>query len=106
MGAGLDPRWRNVARDLLSHKLRTLLVVLSIAVGVFAILVVIGGRGILLQTFDDNLPKSNPSNAALYTSGFGADLVERVKRADGVRDAEGRLVYTFRYREGDVTTAA
>ncbi|HMC03738.1 MAG TPA: ABC transporter permease, partial [Cellulomonadaceae bacterium] len=106
MGAGLDPRWRKVARDLLSHKLRTLLVVLSIAVGVFAILVVIGGRGILLQTFDDNLPKSNPSNAALYTSGFGADLVERVKRADGVRDAEGRLVYTLRYRAGDVTTTA
>ena len=50
----IAPRWRKVARDLLSHKLRTLLVVLSIAVGIFAILVVMGGRGILLQSFDAN----------------------------------------------------
>lgn len=106
MAGGLDPRWRKVVRDLMSHKLRTLLVVLSIAVGIFAILVVVGGRGILLETFGDNLPKSNPSTAALYTTGFGSDLVERVKRADDVRDAEGRRTADLRYRVGDVATDA
>lgn len=103
MRSWLDPRWRKVGRDLLAHKLRTVLVVLSIAVGIFAVLVVFGGRGTLLQTFDDNLPKSNPSNAALYTSGFGSDLVARVKRASGVRDAEGRRVADLRFRAGDLT---
>ena len=33
----LPPRWIKVPRDLWSHKMRSLLVVLSIAVGVFAI---------------------------------------------------------------------
>ncbi len=103
MAAGLDPRWRKVLRDLLSHKLRTLLVVLSIAVGIFAILVVMGGRGILLDTFSANFPKSNPSTAILYTSGFDRSMIERVRRSPGVRDADGRRLVTLRYRAGDVT---
>ena len=46
------PRWVKVARDLTSHKVRTALVVLSIAVGVFAVAVVMGGRGVLFRGFD------------------------------------------------------
>ena len=103
MAAGLDPRWRKVLRDLMTHKLRTLLVVLSIAVGIFAILVVMGGRGILLDTFSTNFPKSNPSTAVLYTSGFDRSMIERVRRFPGVRDADGRRVVALRYRPGDVS---
>jgi len=33
----LSPRWRKVLRDLSHHKTRTLLVVLSIAIGVFRV---------------------------------------------------------------------
>jgi len=106
MAAGMPPRWRKVLRDLMAHKLRTLLVVLSIAVGIFAILVVMGGRGILLDTFGNNFPKSNPSTAVLYTSGFDRSLVERVKRTPGVQDADGRRVVGLRYRAGDVTRLA
>jgi putative ABC transport system permease protein len=103
VAAGLDPRWRKVLRDLMTHKLRTLLVVLSIAVGIFAILVVMGGRGILLDTFGANFPKSNPSTAVLYTSGFDPSMIDRVRRFPGVRDADGRRIVTMRYRTGDVT---
>lgn len=99
----LEPRWRKVVRDLATHRVRTLLVVLSIAVGIFAILVVMGGRGILLETFERNLPKSNPSAAVLHTSDFGPPLVDRVLRAEGVRDAEGRRAVDLRYRIGDLT---
>lgn len=104
MAGGIDPRWRKVFRDLFAHKLRTLMVVISIAVGIFAILVVMGGRGILLQTFDKNFPDSKPSTAALASTGFGQELVDRVRRTAGVRDAEGRLVVDLRYREGNVST--
>ena len=99
----IPPRWRKVARDLLSHKLRTALVVLSIAVGIFAILVVMGGRGILLQAFDANFAKSNAANGTLRTSGFDQMLVDRVRRVPGVADAEGRRVVSLRYRLGDLT---
>ena len=59
----IEPRWSKIGRDLLAHKLRTLLTVLSIGVGVFAILVVIGGRGMLVESFDSNFPRSIPANA-------------------------------------------
>jgi putative ABC transport system permease protein len=98
----VPPRWRKVARDLVAHKTRTALVVLSIAVGIFAILVVMGGRGILIQAFDTNFPKSNPSNAVLTTTGFDQLLVDRVRRAEGVGDAEGRRTVSLRYRRGDL----
>ena len=104
MAAGLPARWRKVLRDLLSHKLRTLLVVLSIAVGIFAILVVMGGRGILLQTFGENFPKSNPSTGILYTSGFDESLIERVRLFPGVLNADGRRLATLTYRVGDVVS--
>lgn len=99
----VPPRWRKVARDLLAHKLRTALVVLSIAVGIFAILVVMGGRGILIQAFDTNFPKSNPSTAVLTTTGFDQMLVDRVRRAEGVTDAEGRRTVSLRYEPGDLS---
>ena len=98
----IAPRWRKVARDLLAHKLRTLLVVLSIAVGIFAILVVMGGRGILLDSFGTNFPKSDPASAVLYTSPFGSELVDRVGRSPGVAIAEGRQAAVVRYRSGDL----
>jgi len=99
----LSPRWRKVTRDLFAHKLRTALVVASIAVGIFAILVVMGGRGILIAAFDTNFPKSNPSTAVLVTSGFDQMLVDRVSRSAGVAEAEGRRSASVRYRLGDVT---
>jgi putative ABC transport system permease protein len=102
----VPPRWRKVARDLLAHKLRTALVVLSIAVGIFAILVVMGGRGILLQAFDTNFAKSDPANATLLTSGFDQMLVDRVSRAADVSGAEGRRVVSLRYQPGDLTKLA
>lgn len=97
-----DPRWSKLVRDVVSHKVRTLLVVLSIAVGVFAILVVLGGRGILIESFDTNFPASSPANAVLYTSDFGDELVATVERQPGVRFAEGRRSVTLRYRQGDL----
>ena len=99
----MTPRWRKVFRDLLAHKLRTALVVASIAVGIFAILVVMGGRGILIAAFDTNFPRSNPSTAALMTSGFDQMLVDRVSRTPGVAGAEGRRTVSLRYHLGDVT---
>lgn len=97
-----DPRFSKLVRDVFAHKVRTALVVLSIAVGIFAILVVMGGRGMLVQSFDDNFPRSAPANASLYTSGFGDDLLRVVERQPGVRAADGRRVASFRYRIGDL----
>jgi putative ABC transport system permease protein len=97
-----DPRFSKLMRDVLAHKVRTLLVVLSIAVGVFAILVVMGGRGMLVESFDENYPRSAPANATLYTSDFGDDLLRTVERQPGVRAVDGRRSVQLRYRAGDL----
>jgi putative ABC transport system permease protein len=43
----MKPRWRKVLHDLIDNKGRTLLVVLSIAVGVFSIGVIAGAYQII-----------------------------------------------------------
>ena len=53
---GLAPRWHKVVRDLTGHRLKTVLVVLSIAVGIFAVGVVMGGRGVLTARVRHRLP--------------------------------------------------
>jgi len=97
----IEPRWSKIWRDLLAHKIRTLLTVLSIGIGVFAILVVIGGRGMLVESFDANFPRSVPPNATLFTTDFGDDLVRTVRREPGVRAADGRRSTLLRFRVGD-----
>ena len=101
-----EPRWAKTGRDLTTHKLRTLLVVLSIGIGVFAIITVFGGRGILIESFDTNFGRSQPSNAALYTTPFDESVPRRVATVPGVRYAEGRLRADLRYRLGDLRAVA
>ncbi len=102
----LAPRWRKVARDLTSHKIRTALVVLSIAVGVFAIAVVMGGREILLREFDVDFAASVPPSAEFDTTGFGDAVPERVAEREDVRAAEARRRVTVRYTDEPVAQGA
>ncbi len=96
----LSPRWRKVLRDLWGNKFRTLLVVLSIAVGVFAVGAVTHTFTIVSQELLVTYPKANPAAATLYPGAFDDTLVETVKRIPGVEDAEGRSLIIVRLRMG------
>src|SRR3712207_7947358 len=76
----LRPRWRKVLRDLWSNKSRTALVVLSIAVGVFAIGMVLGSRVILLRDLSATWMSVNPASATLSTEAFDDDLDRKSTR--------------------------
>ena len=95
----LSPRWRKVLRDLWSNTTRTLLVVLSIAVGVFAIGMVGGSRVILIRDLTDTWMAVNPASATLSTEAFGDALVQVVRKMPGVGAAEARR--TISVRVGD-----
>ncbi len=86
----LKPRWHKVLRDLWGNKVRTLLVVLSIAIGVFAIGMIIGTQILLRDDLSVAWNNTNPSSAFLSTSRFDTDLLYTIKRVEGVADAEGR----------------
>lgn len=95
-----SPRWRKVFRDLWGHKFRTLLVVLSIAVGIFSIVVVLGARGVLLREFEVVFEHSNAPIATILVDRADERVITAVAEVDGVREAEGRRSVFLRFEEG------
>src|SRR5689334_24041929 len=96
----LSPRWRKVLSDVFGNKTRTALVVLSIAVGVFALGMIGGARVKLLDGMQQSYAASHPASATLLTDGFDDDLVETVRHMQGVAAAEGRRSVTVRVNVG------
>ncbi|MBI5303018.1 MAG: ABC transporter permease [Chloroflexi bacterium] len=96
----IGPRWRKILRDLWLNKTRTLLVVLSIAVGVF-------GVGTVTHTFTTvqdemmaNYPKARPASATIYADAFDDTLLETIRRMPGIAEVEARTSLTLRLRVG------
>lgn len=99
MPADLAPRWRKVLRDLALARGRTLMVVLSIGVGVFAIGTVAGTRQRIAQALGDSFRAIRPANATITTfTTFDDDLVKVVERMPEVAEAEGRRSLFVRVR--------
>ncbi len=100
----MRPRWRKVLHDLWDNKGRTLLVVFSIAVGVFSIGVIAGTYQIISNDMSVSYAASNPSNVELRTDDFDDDVLTTIRNARGVLQAEGRRVVNFRARTQDSDT--
>lgn len=97
----IRPRWMKVIRDIWGNKTRTMLVVASIAVGIFAIGTISGTQELLAREMTGSFMAINPAHATIYTEPFDDDLLEVVRSMEGVRAAEGRRVVTVRARVGD-----
>jgi putative ABC transport system permease protein len=97
----MKPSWRKVLADLWGNKLRSLLVVASIAVGVFAIGVIAGAYVIIPQDLNVAYAAVNPAGVDLVTDAFPLELVDSVRRLAGVREAEGRRAIQVRVRRAD-----
>ena len=73
----LKPRWRKVVRDLWLNKNRTIVVVLSIAVGVFAVGTIASSQIILSRDLSATYLATNPSHATILTfEAFDQDVVD------------------------------
>lgn len=100
----LNTRWIKIIQDLSQNKARTLLAVLSIAVGVFAV-GLIANAYILLDTgATDNYLPSKPASGFLITDplqGFDEEMVTAVARMPEVQEAEGRRQVRARINLGD-----
>jgi putative ABC transport system permease protein len=97
----VKPRWVKVLSDLWGDKTRTLLVVASIAVGVFAVGMIITAYEILGTDFNQSYAATNPPNIEIWTDPFDPALVKAVERVPGVRAAKGASMTTVRTRRGD-----
>jgi putative ABC transport system permease protein len=96
----LSPRWRKVLRDLWGNKTRTMLVVLSIAVGVFAVGMIVSTQIMLSNDLSVSYAATDPASAELFPAAFDEELVQVVRRMDGVREAEGRRSVSVRLKVG------
>ena len=101
----LSPRWRKVVRDLWGNKLRTLLVVLSIAVGVFAVGMIAGARATTVTALDASWNSTNPASVTLYTDLFDEELLYTARHLPGVREADARRQTTVRFQDASYLNA-
>ncbi len=94
----MRPRWRKIFLDLVENKVRTLLVVFSIAVGVFSIGVIAGAYVIISNDMSASYAANQPANLELRTEDFGEDVLSTVRNLHDVESAEGRRVFNVRVR--------
>jgi putative ABC transport system permease protein len=94
----MKPRWRKVLHDLWDNKPRTLLVVLSIAVGVFSIGVIAGAYQIISNDMSISYSANKPANVELRMTDFDEATLEMIQNQRGVEETEGRRVFNIRVR--------
>lgn len=97
----MSPRWRKVLADLWGNRTRTVLVVLSIAVGVFAVGMIAGSARIMTRDLRAQFAATSPSSGQIFTrESFDEDLVNVIRRMRTVDEAEGRRTVQARYNIG------
>ena len=87
----LRPRWYKVINDLFGNKTRTLLIVLSMAVGLFAIGIILSARTILSDGLASSFAAIHPSSGTVRTiEPFDEDLLQSVRSMPEVQEADAR----------------
>ncbi len=99
----LPPRWKKVVRDLISNKTKTILVVLAIAVGLFAFGSVFITEDILVKDMDQQYRAVNTASIILYTAPFDNSLLRWVREQPEVRDVQGQSSQSVKMYAKDKT---
>ncbi len=94
-------RWRKAWRDLWLHKLRSVLVVLSIAVGILAFGMILGARDTIVNELPRHYMGVVPASATLHTTPIDDATVESIQQMPQVAVASGRLSTVVRFLNGD-----
>ncbi len=94
----MKPRWRKVFHDLVDNWGRTLLVVLSIAVGVFSIGVIAGAYQIISNDMSASYAANRPANIEMRMTNFDDDVLASIHNQRYIEDAEARRVFNIRVR--------
>lgn len=81
--------------------MRTLLVVLSIAIGVAALGMVAGTYAVITRDLPASYANVNPASAAIITAPFDEELVRVIRKMEHVKDVEGRYNLRLRLQVGE-----
>ena len=99
----LTPRWHKIIRDLWSNKTKTILVVLAIAVGLFAFGSVYITQDVLVKDMDSQYQAVNTANIILYTAAFDQNLLRWVGQQPEVGVVQGQASDMLKMYSGDKT---
>jgi putative ABC transport system permease protein len=92
----MRPRWQKVFADIWGHKFRSLLVIASITIGLFAAGLIVSMSLIINQDMKAGYASVNPAGIEIFASPFDRDLVDSIRHVEGVRQAEGVQTLTLR----------
>lgn len=90
------PRMHKILADLWGNRLRSLLVIASISVGLFAVGVIATLHTVVLADMTDGYAAVNPANIQISLSPFDQGLVDHIKKLPGVHQAEGYRIFGLR----------
>jgi putative ABC transport system permease protein len=100
----ISPRWRKILADLRLSRSRTALVILSIAIGVFAVGVTLTARDVIGDGIDRAFDDANPASAVIMTDPFTDDIVDTTRSIPEITDAEGRASLSVRMLTDDANS--
>ncbi len=97
----MNVRWIKVFRDIWSNKARTILVILSIAVGIFAVGTTLNAQKMVERDMNEPFAASNPASTTLYITPFDIDLAHAVEAMREIGQAEPRREETIQVYQSD-----
>jgi len=93
----IKARWYKVINDLFGNKTRTLLIVLSMSVGLFALGIILSARTILSEGLAESFAAINPSSGTVRTTElFDEDFIQSVRRMEDVQEVDARRTISAR----------
>lgn len=92
----IAPRWRKVLADLWGNKVRSILLILTIGVGVFAVGFITAVGDYSMSDMDADFQASNGHSGILSSDPFTDDLLSALRHTPGVSFVEGRVAITGR----------
>ena len=97
----MRPRWRKVFADLWGNFTRFVLVVLSLTIGLFSVGMITSGYVTILDDMDAGYQAIHPADLRIVTDDFDEELIERIRRVDGVIEADGEKLIRVQFLNGD-----
>ena len=86
----MSSRWKKVWADFWGNKSRTVIIILTIMVGTFAVGFNANLGSYMLKSMDEDYLSANPAEATIFASSFDDDLVKTAREVPGVDAVEGR----------------
>src|SRR5215510_13668215 len=86
----MSSRWKKIWADLWASKTRTILTIITIAVGTFAVGFTSNLGLYMAESMESDFLSASPSEARIFTSPLNDDSVKLARQVPGVSAADGR----------------